>query len=616
MPALVLFALGLVLQAIFTLAGPHGGPGWHIGFQGDAPVWQQLVRFQPVVAVVGDLREQLARGQEPDWPAAARGLASPGDSLWLDLATKVQPGDLNSQRHLAPKLAAGDARVWRLAVEHGVDDELRLPWRPPGMVWFLSLFWNGDSAQMLPVRILFAALGAAIAPLLWLLVRAHVAATVALAASALCAISANTLLLGSGLHSETLYLVLMLVTLLDQRNLSSGQPWLAALRLGLLHGFLCLLRAEHAVTVGALFAIAWWLGTPWRALLAATLAAAAVLTPWQLHANRLVAAYNAGAPALPNPRLPWDADATARLRTLPRFAQVATHGFVTDTMHARGGTKVTAHDLDVVREAYGCFPEPLRCGFIAIYGPLNFLLANSREADGGFARTALDRAPPLTGGDHRYPPGLRRVLPTGGNLVFGYPPHLDAVVNGTARGLDELRAAPGDAFARIGKKLWHAVEGATPTIGGSSLPIGLSGQRRAVDLVTATGLWPTLWRVALLGLAGCGLWQLRRLRVLWPLFAFALTKVAVVAVYFGYARQGALCLPLLALGIAAALHTMAPRALAFACRPKIAFALLGVLIALDCGFSWQREASLGGQPVVRGEPFGVADFTARPLEFR
>ncbi|MFN9945912.1 MAG: hypothetical protein ACK56S_03630, partial [Planctomycetota bacterium] len=165
---------------------------------------------------------------------------------------------------------------------------------------------------------------------------------------------------------------------------------------------------------------------------------------------------------------------------------------------------------------------------------------------------ALDRAPPPAGADPHPPPGLRGMLPRNGVLTLSYPPHLDAIVHGSQKGWAEIAADRGAALARVGTKLWHAVEGAVGGIGGYALPIGLSGERRQVDLVTATSGWSDVWRLLVLGTAAFGLWRLRGCRGAWPLLAFAATKVAVVAVYFGYARQGALCVPVVALGVVAA----------------------------------------------------------------
>lgn len=527
MPALLLFVVALVLRALFVAATPDGGPGWHVGFQGDAPVWQGI----------------------------------------------------------AANLAAGRP-----------DEQLALPLRPPGMHWLVAQLWDGAPGSVWTARLVFVALGALVAPLMYWLLRRHVGARIAFATALLCAASSNLLLLSSGLHNETLYLVLALAALGCQpvgagmavgsaamgatamRAGEGGKPlvgagaggvassgtatpiawrWPAALLWGALHGACCLVRAEHALTAAVLLLLALWTtgrGGLRQALLAgATLAL--VLLPWQLRANALVDAYNDGpqpAPALPKMALPWDDDALAAVRALPAFQRFPVLAFVTDTVKARGGGRVRQQDLAIVRQAYGCWPEPLPKGFLAIYGGLNFFLANSVEAAGGFSAAALDREPPLEGGDIHYPPGLRTALPRDGKLAMSYPPHLDAVVHGTAKGWAEIAADPGAALARVATKLWHAVEGAVGGVGGYALPIGLSGERRQVDLVTATNGWSDVWRLFVLGAAAFGLWRLRANRGVWPLVVFAATKVAIVAVYFGYARQGALCVPAVALGVAAA----------------------------------------------------------------
>jgi hypothetical protein len=513
----------------------------------------------------------------------------------------------------------GDAPVWQdLAARldrNDLDDELRLPWRPPAMLWLVAALWNGDAATVWPLRLLFAALGALVAPLVWILLRRHLASAIAAPAAGLCAVATNLLLLGSGLHVEGVYLALVLVSLIDQPGLGASRPRRVAVRWGALHGLLCLLRAEHVLTFAALAVVAWRCGARWRTLALATAALGAVLLPWQLTAARLVDDYNAGSPRLPPLSLPWDATAVAAVRELPSFQQVPVLGFVDATVAARGGRRVTVQDLGVVREAYGVWPEPLPHPFIALYGGLNFFLANTPEADGGFSRAALDRPPPLLGGDERYPPGLRRVLPT--RFAFSYPPHLDAVVHGHARGLAEIAADSAGALARCARKLWHAVEGATGGVGGAALPIGLSGVRRPVDFVTATGAWPAVWRSAVLALGLAGLWLLRGNRALWPLLAFATTKVLTVAMFFGYARQGALCLPALAVGVAAAVHALvAPRWPALL-QPRTGLLLLAALLAAEVFRArGGAEATIDGLPVAGAEPFGAHDFTARAVEFR
>jgi hypothetical protein len=495
-PALLLFVVALVLRVLFVAATADGGPGWHAGFQGDAPVWQGI----------------------------------------------------------AANLAAGRP-----------DEQLALPLRPPGMHWFVAQLWDGAPGSVWTARLVFVVLGALVAPLVWWLLRRHVGARVAFCTALLCAASSNLLLLSSGLHNETLYLVLALAALgcqpVGKRPVggAGAVAWRGptALLWGALHGASCLVRAEHILTAAVLLLLALH-ATGRRGARSAALAAVAlalVLLPWQLRANALVDAYNQGpqpAPELPKVALPWNDDALATVRALPAFQRYPVLAFVTETVKARGGNRVRQQDLAVVRQAYDCWPEPLPKGFLAIYGGLNFFLANSKEAAGGFSAAALDREPPLEGGDIHYPPGLRGMLPRNGVLTLSYPPHLDAIVHGSQKGWAEIAADPGAAMARAGAKLWHAAEGAVGGVGGYALPIGLSGERRQVDFVTATSGWSDVWRLLMLGAAAFGLWRLRRCRGVWPLLAFAATKVAVVAVYFGYARQGALCVPAVALGLAAA----------------------------------------------------------------
>jgi hypothetical protein len=572
-PALLLFVVALVLRVLFVAATADGGPGWHAGFQGDAPVWQGI----------------------------------------------------------AANLAAGRP-----------DEQLALPLRPPGMHWLVAQLWNGAPGTQWTARLLFVALGALVAPLVWWLLRRHVGARVAFATALLCAASSNLLLLSSGLHNETLYLVLALAALACQpvgtrRVGGAGAGAVAwrgptALLWGALHGASCLVRAEHILTAAVLLPLALH-ATGRRGARSAALAAVALalaLLPWQLRANALVDAYNQGpqpAPELPKAALPWDDDALATVRALPAFQRYPVLAFVTETVKARGGSRVRQQDLAVVRQAYDCWPEPLPKGFLAIYGGLNFFLANSKEAAGGFSAAALDREPPLEGGDVHYPPGLRGMLPRNGVLTLSYPPHLDAIVHGSQKGWAEIAADPGAALARVGAKLWHAAEGAVGGVGGYALPIGLSGERRQVDLVTATSGWSDVWRLLVLGVAAFGLWRLRGCRGVWPLLAFAGTKVAVVAVYFGYARQGALCAPVVALGVVAAFvgggaggaagegvanGGSVGRARALPASRWLLLAAVA-LLAIDAVRSRRTTVAVDGEPT---NAFAPTDFRARRIEFR
>ncbi|MCR9244177.1 MAG: hypothetical protein NXI31_04040 [bacterium] len=545
--ALALFLFGLLLRLLFWHAGPDGGLGWHVGFQGDAPVWQDL--------------------------------------------------------------------CLRLATDRP-DAELRLPWRAPGMLWLTSLLWDGGGATW-AVRFVYALAGATIAPLVWQLLRRAVAPAVAVTAAVLAGASSNLLLLSSGVQVEGLYLALALLALWLQNGLAAG-PRIGgaialAVGLGALHGGLCLLRTEHLLTFAALALVALWCRMRWWHGAVVVAAAAVTITPWQFEAARRVDVFNhTGAPG--RLTLPWDDDARDTVLALPAFAHRHVLELVDQTVALRGGERVRAADLAIVREAYDAWPEPLPVPLIALYGPFNFFLANSPESNGGYSRAALDRDPPLLGGEAIYPQWVRRTLRRGKRFSLGYPPHLDRTLHGYARGIDELTSDPAGAISRLGIKLWHVAEGATGGVGGYALPIGMSGERRAVDLVTATGWWAAVWRLLVLGVAVYGLWRVRGERALWPLWAFAVTKIVTVALFFGYARQGALLVPAVAVGAAVVIGPWLGRQTDR--RRWLPWCLPALLLAVEAVRAGTVTATLDGQPVVDREPFPVGEFTRRTIEFR
>lgn len=499
----------------------------------------------------------------------------------------------------------GDAPVWaRLVGASPGEPELALPFRPPGMTWLSRLLTDGDS--FLLARAVMALLGAAIAPLVYLVLRRGFAERVAFVAGTICALGSNLVLLSGGLHSETPYLLLFLLSMLDYDRLREGRLGAAA-RFGALQAAASLFRADHLAFVALL---AGWLA--WRErrraalpLLVTAAAMVVVLLPWQLHATKAIAQANtagfATSPPAPLPlpgALPWTAAAMQELAAMPAFARTMAFRFVDDTVRARGGRRVDAADVDVLLEAYGARPEPLRTPLVALYGPLNFFLANGPESTGGFTRRALDREPPLAGGPARYPRGLAAALRDIRQLTFEYPPHLHAINHGYRLGLDWVLSNPGAALVLVGKKLALAWRGAATGLGGYALPIGASGVREPVDLVTPVGGLAGAWRTLLLALTAIGLWRARHHAGAAPWLCWLAAKLAVVALFFGYARLGALCIPSLALLWALALDAGC-NTLPESWRRRAATGLLVILAGLElarCGFGIRPELRFESAP--------------------
>jgi hypothetical protein len=545
-------------------------------------------------AQVADLRPGLP--YRPDivgalWLRAVRialllFLASLGVRLcfWLATPDRALPFQLAYQ---------GDAPRWQQlaapVAEHSNDYEAVLPWRPPAMTWLVRALGEGtpkvDTPQPVPAprtRGLLVVLGSTLAPLLWLLLRRQLPAPTAALAAWITALAHPLVVLGSGVHSEVPYLFVFTVSLFAWAPMWARFAPAAALVFGALQGLDCLFRADHVLTAALLLvALLVARGAPWRRrnAIVAALAGALALLPWHLHARAIVDDYDTlHAPALPLPgALPWDGPALAAVRALPAFAQEATFRVVDATVRVRGGSRVGAADLAVLDEAYECRPEPIAPPLVAIYGPLNFFLANTPEADGGFARRALDRRPPLHGGPSRYPPGLVDGLPA---LALDYPPHLQALNHGYALGLRELAADPLGAAARCWRKLVFGWQGAAATFGSAALPLGTAGERRSVDLTTPTGVAASAWRLLLLALAAAGAWRLRRERALLPWAVWLLAKALTLLLFFGYARLGALTIPALAPAWAAAILALCAR-LPAAWPRRLAWAALAVLAVAE-----------------------------------
>jgi len=526
----------------------------------------------------------------------------------------------------------GDAVVWlryALALQRGQVFELGLPLRPPGTAYLMWLAWDGRLETIDRLRVLWIVQGALVPALTFVVLRRAFSPLVAWLAAAGGAASTALILLSSSLNNETPSLVLVVVSLLlfdrlrERPRLSLLAAWSA------LHGVACLFRVEHALFYGASLLVLLWDwsrgGAEGRRRLPAALAPAAlslavcalVLAPWHVHAWREVRRLNtvatddsaARAMAQRFGSVTWDEAALQKTQEIPAFVRGTVTTFVGATAAHRGAQRVRAEDVTaVLDEAFGYLPRRLAGHpFVAGYGPLNFALANAPGAKGGFDRSRLDEPPRLLGGMARYPAELMQNLPPQ-DLALAYPPHLRLYNEGYAIGLGWIRSAPRAALVLVARKLVLFWQGAALGFTGYDLPLGLSGLRRAVDLVVPQGVWPAIWRLLVLAGAAAGLVAGRRQRALHGWLLFLLSKAAATVAFFGYARQGAMVAPviLLLLALAAERWLTRGRLGAVAERPyRLGTLLLAAAVLVEAARQQARP-----QVLIDGE---VVTSTADPV---
>jgi hypothetical protein len=537
----------------------------------------------------------------PPSPAAAAPPALPGALLLAAaaLATRVLFVRATPDSAWAySALFKGDAPLWveaAAALRAGLPFELGLPIHPPGTAYLLSWLWSGAVATLPAMRIVWAALGALVVGLAVLAARRSFGPRVAAMAGVWCCASTGLVLLSASLDAETPYLVLVTATLALFEDVR-GHPRAALLAAwAALHGIACLFRVEHALYFALMLVLLAVLWARADALPAAARRVAVVLVffvlplvPWHWTVWRAVARFDTEDPqrapaeeaALRSVEealrgVSWDAEAARRRDALPAFCRRTSAAFVAGTVVWRGENDVHAADLAILEEAFGSVPRPIgRFPFVSVYGPLNFALANHPGARGGFDRGPLDAPPPLAGGIDRYPPLLVRGLPPP-RLSFDYPPHVRLVTDGYALGARWIAEDRARFVALAARKLRLFWEGAALGLTGYDVPLGTTGVRRAVDLATPARNGASLaWQaVVLLGCAaGVAAGWRRPATVAWLLFAAS--KLAVTVAFFGYARQGATIVPVVAVALALAAERGLDRAAIPAAKLRQALVLL------------------------------------------
>jgi hypothetical protein len=231
-----------------------------------------------------------------------------------------------------------------------------IPFHPPGFAWVLAIVHTlagaGPGTERVPyvaVKVMIALIGSLPVGLIYLLARPYLGRAVALVASLLCAWSFGLYVIGVAPVTEGTYLtVLMLALLLWSRRLEhplaapGTQPggWKSTLGLGLLLGFLALIRAE-----GVLIAV-----------------------------------------LLVGMGLPGALRDRSRRRLLPWALVAAGWMLAVAPWTARNAVQLTA----INERLAGRLAEPLPAFVpLTIYGPVNLALANNPQADGTFSREFL-----------------------------------------------------------------------------------------------------------------------------------------------------------------------------------------------------------------------------------
>jgi hypothetical protein len=530
----------------------------------------------------------------------------------------------------------GDAPLWlewARAIDLGTKFELGLPIHPPGTAYLAALLGNGATSGTGFLRFAWIFLGALVPLLVFLAAERSFGLRVAAVAGCWTALANGALVLSTSIDSETPYLVLAIGALWFTEDLR-GRPkagrvaaWSAA------NGLACLFRVEHVffflVALG-FFALGWMRGgglRPVRLAFAALVFFALPLVPWHLSAWAAIRRFNEEHRRL-NPTeeravseverqlagLSWTADARAERDRLPAFLRRTASAFVLATVAYRGGREVRGADFEILDQAFGYRPRPLRrFPFVSSYGPLNFALANHARATGGFDRSLLEEAPPLGGGASSYPPFLVQGLPPR-DLTFVYPPHLRLFNEGYSIGGKWILDHSG-AFARLAlRKLAIFWPGTASGLTGWNLPVGLSGLRRPVDMVVPDrGLTGRVWRIVILFGCLAGIVAGRRRAAIVPWLVFLLTRLAATVLFFGYARQGAAAIPVVGVlvGLAASATPIRIRAGSTA----IPLLLLGV--ALDGARAVAKpELAIDGRRVTVSEPLHPDDHDVHRVEVR
>ncbi len=381
------------------------------------------------------------------------------------------------------------------AIMSGETSDSGLPFRPPLLGWVLAALEPKIRAgDFSGIKAVLLFLNAFSIPLLWAIGKRAFGELAGVVAALLAAASFSQIVFATSLNVESLYVPLLLVSILySVIAVEGGRPRDLVIA-GLAGGLGSLLRAEHFLLV-VLMAL-WVVAARWRAN-----DESEWIPSWPEMGRRFrPLAWVAGAALLLI--LPW---------SVRNFFSIGAYN----------------------REHRTVLAEPLpRFSLVTQYGPFNFALANSARANGVFDPSDPDSGEEIAGID------------------LENPRHLDLYLNGYRHGFRYLFAHPREAARLAGQKLVLTADGFSHGFLGRNWPAGLVGVRRPVDIFVPSKSWlEPVWMV--LGLVGLVVAWRRNRAVTLLLIVVILHRLLVTVLFFGYARGGALLVPLVALFIGA-----------------------------------------------------------------
>ncbi len=372
-----------------------------------------------------------------------------------------------------------------------------IPFHPPGFAWVLAavhtLVGAGPSNDRVPyfaVKVVMALIGSLPVGLLYLLVKPYLGRAVALVAALLCTWSFGLYVIAVAPVTEGTYLTILLLALLlwtrrFDHPLAAPEAtpgdWKSALGLGLLLGFLALIRAE--------------------AVLIAAILTGVGLLDW-----------------FPRPRNLWHPGMRRWLLVGLGWILAVSPWAVRNALHLS----------EMNTRLAGQLAEPLPTFVpLTIYGPVNLALANNPQANGTFSREFLASKA------------------QSGVLDLTDPQHLEFILHGNRLAWNWIRENPGAFVHLVQRKWTLFFSAWKLGWTQWDWPGGLNGTRLPVDVFTpdSGAGWGLGLPLALLGLLCCLATPGAPRR--WTVIVLLLTLAGMVTtgLFFGYVRQGLLYLP-------------------------------------------------------------------------